>query len=136
MVESGIGKYVGGREATVFFYWNREATVFFWNREVAWVFWNKEAADFLFEEVGACFFKQGTGRRLLVMANNLLSSQPKCFLLFPIPQPRSSPKKINAQQSKHKRTKMEALAPSSPFKRKLCKNRNFTKKRCEMLPYC
>ena len=29
MVESGIGKYVGGREATVFFYWNREATVFF-----------------------------------------------------------------------------------------------------------
>ena len=134
MVESGIGKYVGGREATGFFYW--EATVFFGTGRWLVFFKEQEAADFLFEEVGACFFKQGTGRRLLVMANNILSSQPKCFLLFPIPQPRSSPKKTNAQQSKHKRTKMEALAPSSPFKRKLCKNRNFTKKRCEMLPYC
>ena len=61
------------------------------------------------------------------MANNLLSSQPKCFLLFPIPQPRSSPKKINAQQSKHKRTKMVALpsaqfhCPSSPLIQVDCK---------------
>ena len=112
MVESGIGKYVGGREATGFFYW--EATVFFGTGRWLVFFKEQEAADFLFEEVGACFFKQGTGRRLLVMANNLLSSQPKCFLLFPIPQPRSSPKKINAQQSKHKRTKMVAL-PSAQF---------------------